>query len=221
VGVWVLDLDADGRQLAADATGGAPRADDGPSRRREQGRSLTRYLAGRFLNVPAERVTLTSDAHGRVSIAPDLRAAEPRAARMDLSVSHSRNVFAAALADGSRVGVDVEVIRDDIDLDAPAQDHFCPAEQGWLRALEPARRLEAFYKCWTAKEALTKAIGQGIGLGLDRIETALEADGSLRVVRVNDSERLARGWSVVHRVIRVGGVSAVVAVVVGQRPAAP
>ena len=121
----------------------------------------------------------------------------------------------AALATDRRIGVDVELIRGDVDVQALANGHFCPAERQWLMALAPPQRQEAFYRCWTGKEALAKALGQGMALGLDQIETALDTDGSLRLVSVNGSAQLAHGWQVTHRTCRLGGVSTVIAVAAG------
>ncbi len=206
VNVWVLDMDRQGGQQGPAS---APQ-------RHELGRALMCQVVGHYLNVPPARVVLAVDAHGRPALAADqLPDGCPRAARLDLNMAHRENVFVAALSTDRRVGIDVELIRDGLDIESLANGHFCPAERQWLMALEPRQRQEAFYRCWTLKEALAKALGQGMSLGMDQIETALNADGSLRLVSVNGSQQLASGWQVTHRLCQLGDVSALVAVAAG------
>lgn len=47
---------------------------------------------------------------------------------------------------------------------------------------------------WTVKEGYTKAIGEGIGFGLDRIAVDL-GDGSVRGIRVDGRDIREDGWS--------------------------
>jgi 4'-phosphopantetheinyl transferase len=60
------------------------------------------------------------------------------------------------------VGVDVELIRADADLDGIAAKFFTRAEQDALASLPPAQRLAASFHCWTRKEAYLKGIGAGL-----------------------------------------------------------
>ena len=80
------------------------------------------------------------------------------------NVSHSGEHGLIALADNGRVGVDVEerIVRHDID--GPLKTVFAPAER---RALESARgeaKVRLFFRLWTLKEAIIKALGTGFTL---------------------------------------------------------
>ena len=70
----------------------------------------------------------------------------------------------AVLADGGRIGVDLEPTDRPVHHpSAMAERFFSPAErQAWL---ESGENMEQFLRIWTRKEALGKAQG----LGLDRI----------------------------------------------------
>jgi 4'-phosphopantetheinyl transferase len=71
------------------------------------------------------------------------------------SVSHSGDVVVVALTAAGPVGVDVEAVRA-IDF-APVADSVCtPAERGDVRTAA------GFYTCWTRKEAVLKATGEGL-----------------------------------------------------------
>ena len=50
---------------------------------------------------------------------------------------------------------------------------FSPRERSDLLSLSPADQREAFLNCWTRKEAYVKALGDGIGRGLDRFDVTL------------------------------------------------
>ena len=51
---------------------------------------------------------------------------------------------------------------------AVAARYFHPEETAWLAAQPEERRDEAFTRLWTLKEAFTKALGEGLSLGLSR-----------------------------------------------------
>ena len=74
-----------------------------------------------------------------------------------------------ALADGVRVGVDIEVERRRVRLDALAARVLSPEEHADWLAVDPARQLHAFLERWTAKEAFLKAIGAGITVPLSDV----------------------------------------------------
>ena len=66
------------------------------------------------------------------------------------------------------IGVDtVRIARLEKSLASPSfmEKVFGPGERALLEATAPARRAERAAGCWAAKEAFTKALGQGLSLG--------------------------------------------------------
>lgn len=122
-------------------------------------RGLLRRLLGRVLQRDPGDVPLCADANGK----PRLRARQGRTPAIGFNVSHSGNIVLVALARDREVGVDVEHMRPLPDLDRLAALCFSPREREQYRALASESRLEAFYACWTCKEALLKATGEGLG----------------------------------------------------------
>ncbi len=110
-------------------------------------RALLHELLGRYTGVPADRVELTRGPFGK----PEL----PGGAIL-FNVSHSGCVGLVALAASGRVGVDVEMIRSDVDVDRLARSFFTEPER------ESIHDLATFYTCWTRKEAMIKARGGSI-----------------------------------------------------------
>ena len=80
------------------------------------------------------------------------------------NVSHSGEHGLIAFAPHGRLGVDVEerVAREDID--SLSKMVFGPDEQSALASARGRRKIDMFFKFWTIKEALIKAVGTGFSL---------------------------------------------------------
>lgn len=61
-------------------------------------------------------------------------------------------------------------------------------------ALPPDSRLQAFYACWTRKEAFLKATGEGIAESLARVEVTLAPEDKPGVVSVSGDRRAHEQW---------------------------
>lgn len=94
------------------------------------------------------------------------RRLKARAIAPSLSVTHSREVIAAARARQGIVGVDVEYIDSRRNIDMIGAAVFGPREQ---EAVRKFGRL-AFYRMWCLREAYAKASGKGIIAVADRID---------------------------------------------------
>lgn len=90
------------------------------------------------------------------------------------NLSHCRSLVACAVASTDDVGLDVE------DLDRRpmppglAERFFAPEEAAWLADLPPPAHQDGFLRLWTLKEAVVKASGEGLGLGLERFAMRLQ-----------------------------------------------
>lgn len=83
------------------------------------------------------------------------------------SLSRSDDLALIAVSRDHELGVDVERVRDDVDMLAVAEQFFAPGETAGLRAVAEAGRASAFFELWTRKEAYLKGTGDGIIRGLD------------------------------------------------------
>lgn len=98
------------------------------------------------------------------------------------SLSHSGDEALVALRDGGDVGVDLEALGGTRDIEGLARHCLTPAELVDFDATpEPEREL-AFLRAWTRKEACLKAVGSGLHVAPDTVETGVDA--SPRRVRV-------------------------------------
>ena len=96
--------------------------------------------------------------------------AELREQGTEFSVSHSGARSLIAISDSGDIGIDIEERRP-IEVRELAAAYFTAAESALLTGREEIACLADFYRIWVRKEAAAKALGCGIGIGLDRFET--------------------------------------------------
>jgi len=84
----------------------------------------------------------------------------------EFSISHAGNVVWVALCRSAAVGIDVEELNKII---APHDlcKVFHPLECAEIQGLPEDEAKIAFLRCWTRKEAVVKALGQGLSATLD------------------------------------------------------
>ncbi len=124
-----------------------------------------------YAGVPLAELRLAVDTHGKP------RLAAPSSPRFNLS--HCGDVVLLAIGRGVELGVDVEVLRPRPRALQLAQRYFTADEAAALAALPEDVRQQAFYRLWTAKEAVLKALGRGLAFGLNRVGFRLETAGTV------------------------------------------
>jgi 4'-phosphopantetheinyl transferase len=116
-------------------------------------RGHLRALLGRYLGLEPRSVPVLYADGGK----PHLPAGYP----LHFNVSHTDGLAVFAVGH-SRVGVDVERIREIPDAEGLVTRFFTRRECAEFHALSPAERPSAFLRAWTRKEAVLKAIGRGV-----------------------------------------------------------
>jgi 4'-phosphopantetheinyl transferase len=106
------------------------------------------------------------------------------------NVSHSGGIALLAFSRRREVGIDVEQVRRNADLEAIARRFFSAREQSELAALPAEEKCDAFFRCWTRKEAYIKATGDGLSLPLSQFDVSLAAGekNALLATRPDGSE---------------------------------
>jgi 4'-phosphopantetheinyl transferase len=152
-------------------------------------RARLRQLLAQRLGVRAQAVEFEYGAYGKPVLSR-------RFAHSDLhfNVSHCDDVAAYAFSCGHAIGIDVEAVREISDADNIAARYFSRLENATYRSLEPRDRPLGFFNCWTRKEAVVKAFGDGLSLPLDRFDVTLTPGEPAKVLRVEDRLGDASGW---------------------------
>lgn len=131
-------------------------------------RGLLRAILGGYLEVDPGRLRFCYSPYGKPAL--------DRAWGGDtlrFNVSHSDRLALYAVTCNRELGVDVERIRPDFAGEEIAERFFSPNERAALRRLHPDVRCDAFFNCWTRKEAYIKARGEGLSLPLDQFDVSL------------------------------------------------
>ena len=153
---------------------------------------VLRDLLGRYLQSQPGRIRYVYNAFGKPSLSPEF------GSRLTFNLSHSAGLALIAIAAHSSVGIDLEYIRAQSDDAEVARRFFSAAEVDGLHTLPSHLYAEAFFSCWTKKEASLKACGEGLAIPLDSFSVPLTTDPAQRPVDVyvaSDNIVPARRWS--------------------------
>ena len=85
-------------------------------------------------------------------------------ASLQFNVSDSGAHGLIAIAPAGQLGIDVEERSDKRDLDGLSETVFGPDERAVVAAAAGQQKINRFYRLWTVKEALLKALGTGLYL---------------------------------------------------------
>jgi 4'-phosphopantetheinyl transferase len=95
---------------------------------------------------------------------------------LEFNITHSGELMLVALTTDRNVGIDVERIRPMADIRRMIELYFSPGDFEELSSYNESERLAAFFCGWTRKEALLKAIGEGLQLPLDKIDVSWDPE---------------------------------------------
>lgn len=128
------------------------------------------------------------------------------------NVTHSQDLALVCLCRSGEVGVDVERLRSIAEAQAIARRYFTANEHEALARLQGDELVAAFFRCWTRKEALLKALGVGIGFSLNEVEVNVEANNPPRLRTLNPARTGdLSDWRLYHLEPEAGYVGAVAA----------
>ncbi len=120
------------------------------------GRGILRIILSRYLGIPPGKVLFSPGEYGKVHLG---KGSATSGLQFNLSHSHGFALYAFAL--DRRIGVDIERIVDFPELKGVAVRFFSACDY------KMPSGLEAFFNCWTRKEAFSKAVGRGLTLPSD------------------------------------------------------
>lgn len=92
---------------------------------------------------------------------------------LSFNLSHTGDWGLLAVTHTVPLGADIETIKPRAGLQGLVAKCFSVAEQQYWQQLDPQQQVTVFFEIWTRKEALVKAVGRGIALGLECCELEL------------------------------------------------
>lgn len=151
-----------------------------------------RALLARYVALDPSVLRLQAGTTGKPTLM-DLQN-HPHPVRFNLSHSHGRMLV--AVAQGQDVGVDLEQIRDKVEVVKLAERFYTPAEyQQVVSRTAGPEQARQFYRYWVAKEALLK--GQGVGLlSLQQCEIHSAGALSQAMAKISPDSAMQTGWTI-------------------------
>src|SRR5262249_13729267 len=100
----------------------------------------------------------------------------------EFNVSHSGDDILIGITTGTKCGVDVEGSRTQISEQSIGESFFCRREIQWLRQTE-----KGFFRLWTIKEAILKAVGRGLSIPLSDVDVTDIVEGRASMISLRVS----------------------------------
>ena len=171
-----------------------------------QRRTALREVLAAYLGVAPRDLVFDQNRFGK----PSIRAPQT-AAGLSFNASRSGSVAAIAVARTGRIGIDIECLRPLPDATDIASRCFAAGEVAALQSLAPSDRVEGFFRAWTRKEALVKALGGGLSIPLDAFEVSVHPHDPPCILRWAVRDESHAPWRL-HRIeVSAGHVAALAA----------
>lgn len=150
-------------------------------RRFSAARGWLRLLLGAALRSAPETLRFTLGPWGKPALAP--LHVDDNAPRLAFNLAHSGPYGLIGFGLVDAVGVDIECMRPMDDWRGVAE-RFAPGERAALLGAAEDAGMDAFFACWSRKEAVVKLWGEGLSADLDSFEVSTDPHGPARVLAV-------------------------------------
>lgn len=152
-------------------------------------RVFLRILIGQYLQKEPDQIQFSYNPYGKPYLAQEGNHAP------SFNLSHSEGLALYAVTRDREIGVDVEHISKQIEVDSIAERFFSSREVAAFRSLPQRLRRQAFFTCWTRKEAYIKAKGEGLSTPLDKFSVSLSPGEPAMLVDVQVDPKEVSRWS--------------------------
>jgi 4'-phosphopantetheinyl transferase len=177
--------------LSPDELNRAARFRDARHRRRFiASRGIQRDILARYVDAAPGTLCFRYGPYGKPKLADP-----PADLGLQFNASNSEGVALYAVSRSRQVGVDVELIRPSVEIDAVVESFCTPYERNVLLQVPPVRRLRAFFEWWTRKEAIAKGIGEGLSFPLDSFDVEFAPGAPARLLRIGGTRYPAYEWT--------------------------
>jgi 4'-phosphopantetheinyl transferase len=156
-------------------------------------RGILRSILSRYITIDPDHLRFCYNQYGKPFLAPEFSSY-----LLNFNLSHADCMALYAITRTMEIGIDVERVRSDVEYEEIAKHFFSVHEVAILRAIPTEKKPEAFYNCWTRKEAYIKAHGEGLSLPLDSFDVSF-APGEPPVLLMTKNEPQERSlWTFLH-----------------------
>ncbi len=150
------------------------------------GHDAIRRILARYVNTPPDLLQFTISEGGRPSLTTS-------AVNFNYSCSDEWGLLGVSRA--AVLGVDIEAVRASDDLCGVAHRMFSLVELDMLNALSDEAWIAGFFNCWTRKEAVVKAMGDGLAAPLQSFDVSLQPGDDAKILRAVGACDAAKSWA--------------------------
>jgi 4'-phosphopantetheinyl transferase len=150
-------------------------------------RGSMRSILGPYTQSKAEDLRFVYSAQGKPSL-------QQPVSDIRFNVSHSRDLALLAVAKGRDVGVDVEWKKEGIEVEKLAERFFSTQEHRSLLSQSPEKKIAAFFRGWTCKEAFLKAQGMGLSRTLSSFDVDMNVGQPARLLATRPDSDEVNHW---------------------------
>jgi 4'-phosphopantetheinyl transferase len=154
-------------------------------------RAFLRITLGKYLRTDPGDIEFDYSKYGKPCLAPFAN----ESTQLKFNLAHSGNRALYAFTRGREIGIDLERITPQLAVEGIARRFFSTTEVKLLEAVAPHVRTQAFFNCWTLKEAFVKAKGVGISLPLNQFDVTFAPFAPVVLLRTRWNEAEALRWS--------------------------
>ena len=169
-------------------------------------RAALRILLGRYQDAAPQTIAISCGPFGKPMLARSSNS--PDQSAPEFNVSHSGSYALLGFRRHHPLGLDLERLRRMPDRDALVERFFSPAERQEYLALPPGQRTAGFFNGWTRKEAIVKALGEGLSRPLDSFDVSLSPAEPARLLRIGPDRGEESRWSLLSFAPAAGYVAA-------------
>jgi len=166
-------------------------------------RGMLRILLGTYLEIAGQGVRFSYSEKGKPYLA-----SQPGAG-LQFNLSHSSGAVQLAICRNRSIGADIERVREDLEVEEIAARFFSQKERQTLMSLPAEQRHDAFFRCWTRKEALLKAKASGLSFSLDLFDVSMTAGEKNVALSTRPDPQEAARWRIYPVTVRAGYAAAV------------
>jgi 4'-phosphopantetheinyl transferase len=171
-------------------------------------RGVLRKLLSSYIQTDPAAIEFSYNNHGKPELASVHKV---NGNQMTFNLSHSHGLALVGISVNRVIGIDIEPVRPLDDGKEIARRFFSKWEYEQFTAVSPHDQPQAFFNCWTRKEAYIKAIGDGLSCPLDSFDVTLTPGEPAKLLRILSSSTKAAQWQLHHLEPEPGFVGAVIA----------
>lgn len=169
-------------------------------------RGILRTILGNYLGIGEGQVQFCYAVNGKPTVQ-----SSPCHRTIHFNLSHSNGEALFAFTLSSQIGIDIEKIRYVLDMDQIAGRFFSLQERELFCSLPRAEKEEAFFCCWTRKEAFIKATGEGLARPMDSFTVPFIPGETSMFLHIHSNSLNPVQWSLHAFKPKPGYVAALVA----------